>query len=141
MRRTSSRSGTTTPAGATAKRTSRGALIATRARSDDALVVLAGDLNDVPGSPPLVHLEKDFGLYRVTSLLGPGRRVLDRVPRSSTELVDHLYVPDSARDHVRRVDVMRGASVGYAGSDHAAVRAAFAWGEDGGTFETCVEAD
>lgn len=92
-----------------------------------ALVVLGGDLNDVPGSPPLEELELDGALRRVSS---------DRAPeeigtlwyRGERQAIDHLYqamaasglyVPGSYRV------VGDTASSGLGGSDHAAVRADF----------------
>ncbi|MFP2933150.1 endonuclease/exonuclease/phosphatase family protein [Pyxidicoccus sp. 3LG] len=102
-------------------------IVATAARENpDAIVVLGGDLNDVPGSEPIVALEKEGHLLRVAS---------DR-PESETwtysysgnrQAIDHLflargggtYVPGSFK---AKRDSTRG---GYGGSDHAAVYADF----------------
>jgi endonuclease/exonuclease/phosphatase family metal-dependent hydrolase len=99
----------------------------TAAQRPGSLLVLGGDLNDVPGSEPLEALESDGGLLRVSS---------DRPPeeigtlwyRGVREAIDHLYqareasgryVPGSFR-------VVGDTPVkGLGGSDHAAVRADF----------------
>ena len=93
-----------------------------------AVVVLGGDLNDVPGSAPLAALESPGGLLRVAAELGDGAATywFDG-PRA----LDHLflatadgggYVPGSAR-----VLCDRPGWLSYRGSDHAALRAAFAF--------------
>lgn len=93
----------------------------------DALVVLGGDLNDVPGSPPIDALEGDGELLRVAA-----DRPLDAVATyvfgGQLQSIDHLflaeegagaYVPSSAQS-------FHGQTVwGYGGSDHAALRAEF----------------
>jgi endonuclease/exonuclease/phosphatase family metal-dependent hydrolase len=92
-----------------------------------ALIVLGGDLNDTPGSPPLAALEADGGMLRVAAELAPddwtyeynGR--LDPIDHilMATESTGGRYLEGSAR-------VFRGDSdKGYAGSDHAALRASF----------------
>lgn len=102
-------------------------IVSTVAReAPGALVVLGGDLNDVPGSEPLKALELDGALLRVSS---------DR-PDSETwtysyfgdrQAIDHLYL---ARDSGAYVPgsfraARGGSSGGYGGSDHAAVYADF----------------
>ena len=94
----------------------------------DAVIVLGGDLNDTPGSPPLAALEGVPGLLRVAK---------DR-PLSSAatyswngdlQAIDHLFLWQSAR-----VDYVAGSAnaqhdatrFGLAGSDHAALLADFA---------------
>ncbi|MFO0692654.1 MAG: endonuclease/exonuclease/phosphatase family protein [Polyangiales bacterium] len=115
---------------------------AARARGA-ALVVLAGDLNDVPGSPTLRLLEDDGGLYRVTARLAP-EAAFTIVHEGRPELLDHLFVPevDRARVVPDGVFVVHGAGVGYGGSDHAAVRASFRLGSEGdggrGTVGPCA---
>ncbi len=90
------------------------------------LVVLGGDLNDVPGSDTILQMEKDGELLRVAS----DRPVLDQATyifQSQPQAIDHLfaagsgksaYVPGSAL-------VLRDSTRGYGGSDHAVLRAAF----------------
>ena len=103
------------------------AIVSAKARDlPRALVVLGGDLNDVPGSPPLEVLEDLGGLLRVASDLDPADAAT-YVWRGDPLELDHIflapgpsvaYVPGSAR-------VARDASGGYRGSDHAALRADF----------------
>ena len=103
------------------------AIVASAAReSPGALVVLGGDLNDVPGSAPLDALERDGALLRVSS---------DR-PDSETwtysyfgerQAIDHLYLARGGGTYVpgsfrAARESSRG---GYGGSDHAAVYADF----------------
>jgi endonuclease/exonuclease/phosphatase family metal-dependent hydrolase len=94
----------------------------------DTLVVLGGDLNDTPGSPPLDALEAGDGMLRVAAELAPedwtyeyknDRRPIDHI-YAATAATGGAYIPGSAR-------VFRSESGedGYAGSDHAAVRASF----------------
>jgi uncharacterized protein len=89
--------------------------------------VLGGDLNDVPGSPPLEALELGGALHRVSSE-HPEEAIGTIWFQGVSLAIDHLYqardasgayVPDSFR-------VVRDPSGnGLAGSDHAAVRADF----------------
>jgi predicted extracellular nuclease len=91
-----------------------------------ALVVLGGDLNDTPASPPLDALELEGALRRVAS---------DRPPTHTGtylyagewQALDHLYV---TRDAASRYlpgsfRTVRDSSRGLGGSDHAAVLADF----------------
>lgn len=93
-----------------------------------ALVVLGGDLNDVPGSPPLEAMEQDGALRRVSSDK-PESEIGTLWYRGVREPIDHLYqavhaagpyVPGSFRV------VGDTAASGLGGSDHAAVQADFA---------------
>lgn len=101
------------------------AIVSSAARDHPtALVVMGGDLNDVPGSPPLDVLEDVGGLQRVASDLdSPGTY------RWNGELIelDHLLLaPGPAAAYVAHsARVARDASGGYRGSDHAALRADF----------------
>ena len=94
----------------------------------DAMVVLGGDLNDTPGSPPLDALEAGGGMVRVAAELAPedwtyrymdDLRPLDHIYQA-TAATGAVYIAGSAR-------VFRGdnGTSGYGGSDHAAVRASF----------------
>jgi endonuclease/exonuclease/phosphatase family metal-dependent hydrolase len=97
------------------------------AQRPGALVVLGGDLNDVPGSPPLDALEQDEALWRVSSDR-PGEEIGTVWYQGVRQPIDHLYqatgaagqyVPGSFR-------VVGDTAVsGLGGSDHAAVRADF----------------
>lgn len=97
------------------------------AAQPDALVVMGGDLNDVPGSPPLSALEGEGGLSRVAADLGEDDWTY--AYKDQRQAIDHLfvatgasggsYVPGTAR-------VLRGPGTdGWGGSDHAALRATF----------------
>ncbi|MBZ4423230.1 endonuclease/exonuclease/phosphatase family protein [Myxococcus sp. RHSTA-1-4] len=101
-------------------------IVATAAReSPGALVVLGGDLNDVPGSAPLDALERDGVLLRVSS---------DR-PASETwtysyfgdrQAIDHLHLARGGGSYVPgSFKAVRESRGGYGGSDHAAVSADF----------------
>ena len=102
---------------------------AVAANNTDALVVLGGDLNDNPGSPPLDALEAGGGMLRVAAELAPDdwtyeymndKRAIDHI-FAATAATGAVYIPGSAK-------VFRGdgsGQGGYAGSDHSAVRASF----------------
>lgn len=91
-----------------------------------ALVVLGGDLNDTPGSEPLLALEGSGALLRVASDRPAGEA--GTYPfNGSWQAIDHLllarggagrYVPGSFRS-------VREGNRGLGGSDHAAVVADF----------------
>lgn len=101
---------------------------ATAAEFPDALVVLAGDLNDVPGSPALAALERG-GLDRVARRLPPGGDVT-WTGFSGSFAFDHILHATRAGGTVidGSVVVMRdGNGSGYAGSDHASLRVDFAF--------------
>ena len=96
----------------------------------EALLLLGGDLNDVPGSPTLAALESDGGLERATA------------GRSDEVIATYLFQGAAlALDHVFRARDGAGALVpaevevrwdaqparGYGGSDHASLRAVYRW--------------
>lgn len=100
---------------------------ASAAEFPDAVIVMGGDLNDTPGSPPLTALEGDDGLLRVAAELAPEdwtytyhdvHSALDHLLQA-TAATGGQYVPGSAL-------VFRGeGDDGWGGSDHAALRASF----------------
>lgn len=94
------------------------------AEDPDALIVLGGDLNDEPGSPPLAALEADGRLLRVASDLDDASTY---VFNGQGIAIDHLYLAlDAAGSYVpRSAVVFREGLRGFAGSDHAALRATF----------------
>lgn len=109
-----------------AEGTRAGALLAGLAAArPEALIVLGGDLNDVPGSPPLNALEAASPLLRAAADLADDTTYFYD---GKAQAIDHIYqaldaagayVPGSAR-------VFHGASDwGYGDSDHAALRATF----------------
>lgn len=106
----------------------RDILLATATEFPEAVVLLGGDLNDTPGSPPLAALEDAPTLLRVAR---------DRPPASVTtytwqgqgQSIDHLFLSLSARCTYLPASAAAvrdpSGSVGLAGSDHAALRADF----------------
>ncbi|MCY1022116.1 endonuclease/exonuclease/phosphatase family protein [Pyxidicoccus sp. MSG2] len=94
----------------------------------DALVVLGGDLNDVPGSPPLDALEEDGELLRVSSDR-PDSETWTYVYSGDHQAIDHLYLARGGGAYVAgSFKAAREARGGYGGSDHAAVYADFLTG-------------
>jgi endonuclease/exonuclease/phosphatase family metal-dependent hydrolase len=106
---------------------SRDIVTAVAAERPGALVVLGGDLNDVPGSPPLEALEQGGALLRVSSDREPNEIGTVWFQGVSVPL-DHLYqARDASGQYVpASFRVVRDVSGnGLAGSDHAAVLADF----------------
>jgi endonuclease/exonuclease/phosphatase family metal-dependent hydrolase len=109
-------------------------IVVARARATpQALVVLAGDLNDTPGSPTLQALEAGGLLSRVAAELSASAQVT-YVSRMVSAALDHLYVATTSQGayvrgtvRVVRDDVLPLAGLGYGASDHAALRAEFTW--------------
>lgn len=97
----------------------------------DALVLMGGDLNDVPGSPPLQALEEGGGIHRVAAELGDDDWTY--VYQGDTRAIDHLYLSTlgSGGSFVAgTARVLRGDGTdGWGGSDHAALRGTFRLGE------------
>lgn len=94
----------------------------------EALVVLGGDLNDVPGSRALRALEEGDDLYRVASEL-EGREWTYNF-RGEGVALDHLYLALKAGGKYipGSSEVIRGEEgEGPGGSDHSALRASFQW--------------
>lgn len=90
-----------------------------------AFVLLAGDLNDVPGSDTLKAIESNGGLVRLLSDY-PADKQGTFTFQGKPEAIDHLYAgKDQASRYVGGTSiVIRDAAVGgLGGSDHAAVRA------------------
>ncbi len=98
----------------------------TATSSAPALVVIGGDLNDVPGSPPLDALEAEGKLVRA-SADQPLEEIGTYVYFGDSQAIDHLLVAPSAGGNTvpDSFEVVRGGSRGYGGSDHAAIRARF----------------
>ncbi|MCA9660250.1 MAG: endonuclease/exonuclease/phosphatase family protein [Myxococcales bacterium] len=94
----------------------------------EAMIVLGGDLNDTPGSPPLAALEGAADVTRVAAELEDDTTL---IYGGKAQALDHIYVSDAAAGaHVAgstmifRADTAM-AWTGWGGSDHAAVRATF----------------
>ncbi|MFT6400292.1 MAG: endonuclease/exonuclease/phosphatase family metal-dependent hydrolase [Bradymonadia bacterium] len=98
------------------------------AERPDAIVVLGGDLNDVPGSAPIEQLEAEGDLARVAAILPEGEDWTHEF-RNTRNAIDHLYLATGASGGItpNSVWVARDASGGLAGSDHAALRAGFSF--------------
>lgn len=96
------------------------------ANEPDALVVLGGDLNDTPGSPPLDVLTVDGGLIRVADDLPPAEQAT-YVYQGNGQSIDHLLLaPGTAAMRVPRSSrVWRDGTTGYGGSDHRALTSDF----------------
>ncbi|ABF91300.1 endonuclease/exonuclease/phosphatase family protein [Myxococcus xanthus DK 1622] len=91
----------------------------------DALVVLGGDLNDVPGSEPITALERDGALLRVSSDR-PASETWTYTYHGDTQAIDHLYLARGGGTYVPgSFRAARDPRGGYGGSDHAAVFADF----------------
>jgi uncharacterized protein len=90
-------------------------------RNDQLLVVLGGDLNDTPGSPPLQALEAGGELLRVASdLPEPAQATY------ASQAIDHLYHATNAGGEYlpASAQVFRDGG-GWGGSDHGALVAEF----------------
>ena len=108
-------------------RAAREIVLAVAAENPDAIIVMGGDLNDVPGSPPLEALEADGGLDRLDARISPNDAWTVTYQDQHIGL-DHLYVPPGGDTLYidGTVGVVRGPyGGGYGGSDHAAMRAVF----------------
>lgn len=90
------------------------------AAAPDTVVVLAGDLNDTPSSPPLEALSS---LVRLADDLAPGAQATYYF-NGSGQAIDHILLAptQAARRIPQSSRVWRDAGQrGYAGSDHAAL--------------------
>jgi endonuclease/exonuclease/phosphatase family metal-dependent hydrolase len=101
-------------------------MVATGTANTGAIVLLGGDLNDVPGSETLDAMEKDGALVRVAKDLPVAEQATYSFS-GQKEAIDHIfttasrataYLPKSAK-------VVRDGNGGLAGSDHAAIYADF----------------
>lgn len=101
----------------------RDIVAAVAAENPSALVVLGGDLNDVPGSEPLNALDEK--LTRVSTGM-PSDAIATYWFEGKGQPIDHLYVPTLERYVPRTFSVATepGART-FADSDHAAVVADF----------------
>ena len=101
-------------------------MIATAEANTGAVVLLGGDLNDVPGSDTVNLLEEGGALVRVakdlpeasqgTYTFGGQKQAIDHIFTTASRA--NAYVPKSA-------NVVRDGASGFAGSDHAALYADF----------------
>ena len=106
-------------------------IVAARATErPEALLLLGGDCNDVPGSATLSALESDGALERATVGLPP-EEIVTYVFHGAGIALDHIF---RARDGAgvlvpTEVSVRWDArpARGYGGSDHASLRAVYRW--------------
>jgi predicted extracellular nuclease len=95
------------------------------AQSPGALVVLGGDLNDTPGSPPLNALVVDGGLVRVADDL-PAAAQATYTYQGYGQAIDHLLLaPTTSVVRVPRSSKVWRDGTGWGGSDHAALSSDF----------------
>lgn len=110
-------------------RGAREVVTAVAAENPGALVVLGGDLNDTPGSPPLLELERGGALARTSAWL-PDEQIATYWFEGRGAAIDHLYLSTASSGLLRyeprsfRVAHDEGSRT-FAGSDHAAVLADF----------------
>lgn len=99
----------------------------------EALVVLGGDLNDVPGSPPIDALDAPYdggSLLRIAASL-PYELTTTYFFDGHGQAIDHLFLATASGTASRfvggsfRVARDGGPKTGLAGSDHAAIYADF----------------
>jgi len=103
-------------------------LVAARAKATPgAIVILGGDLNDLPGSPPLAALEEGAELRRATADM-PSSEIGTILYGGRWQAIDHFYVATRAPGRMLpgSFQVFREEMRGFAGSDHGAIRARFA---------------
>ncbi|CAN5710695.1 hypothetical protein BH11MYX2_BH11MYX2_00370 [soil metagenome] len=98
-------------------------------QSSDALVILGGDLNDTPGSPPLNALVVDGQLTRVADDIPVDAQATYRY-HDHGEVIDHLILAPTAAAS-RRIPLSSqawrpGGGGGWGGSDHYALSSDFA---------------
>ena len=102
------------------------AIVTARAAANpNALIVLGGDLNDVPSSAPMQALTVDGKLQRVAEELGTADATYSF--SGTLQAIDHLLLArEAAGTYVAHSAWVMGPVLsGYAGSDHAALVAAF----------------
>jgi len=101
------------------------------ATHSDALIVLGGDLNDTPESPPLTVLQADGGMLRVAADIVPDDWTYSY--NDQRDAIDHILMATAAtggRYLAGSAQVFHGQTGdGYGGSDHAGLRASFRAGE------------
>jgi predicted extracellular nuclease len=112
-------------------RAARDIVRASAAANRNALVVMAGDLNDTPDSPPLQDLMAGGHLLRVAEELGDQDYTYDYL--GDLTAIDHVLLATEATGAEflpGTATIFRGRNTtGFGGSDHAAVRATFLFPE------------
>ena len=94
--------------------------------SPSALVMLAGDLNDTPGSRPLDALTVEGGLIRVADDLAAGAQAT-YIYNGRGQAIDHILITPSgeARRVPQSSHAWRDGAKGWGGSDHFALTSDF----------------
>jgi uncharacterized protein len=96
--------------------------LARAAEFPGALVVLGGDMNDTPDSPPIDAIE-DRGLLRVASDLNNAATFIFN---GTPQAIDHLMLAPGVGEYVAgSASVVEPGGVGYGGSDHSTLVADF----------------
>lgn len=106
----------------------RDLVVAAQNTSPQALVVMGGDLNDVPGSEPLDALEQGGSLRRLAADVSASEQYTYYY-QGQGQAIDHVYATaaSASRYLPGSAEVLRdGARDGLGGSDHAALRVRFA---------------
>ncbi|MDP6943297.1 MAG: endonuclease/exonuclease/phosphatase family protein [Myxococcota bacterium] len=93
----------------------------------DAMILLGGDVNDFPGSPPMNALEADDTLDAVYDDL-PAHERWTHEYKGQQAMIDHLFIANDSGGQLvaGSTRVLREDGGGLAGSDHAAVIATVA---------------
>jgi predicted extracellular nuclease len=95
-------------------------------REPASVIVLAGDLNDTPGSPPLEALTADGGLVRAAADLSEPAQAT-YIFDGRGQAIDHLLIaPGGDALRVPRSSRVWRDGTGWGGSDHAALTTDFA---------------
>jgi predicted extracellular nuclease len=100
-------------------------MVASGKANSNALVLLGGDLNDTPGSPPINALEEDGALVRVAKDLSPNAQGTYDF-NGQLQAIDHIFATKAGYATLAEgsVKVTRDG-VGLGGSDHSAISADF----------------
>lgn len=91
------------------------------ARTPDAVVLLAGDLNDTPDSPPLAALTAAGGLIRLADDLAPAAQATYFFAGLGQSIDHILLAPGHASTRVTRSSRAWRDNGGFGGSDHSAL--------------------
>lgn len=107
-------------------RAARRIVVDAAASHPNAIVLLGGDLNDVPGSPPLEALAEGGLLLRVSEGL-PTSEIGTIHYGGGMLAIDHFFLARSTvgKSVQGSFQVFRDTTSGFAGSDHGAIRANF----------------
>ena len=107
-------------------RAARAIVLEAAARNPKAIVLLGGDLNDVPGSPPLEALGEGGALVRISEGL-PNSDIGTIRYNGGLLAIDHFFLARASAGKAvpGSFQVFREESTGWGGSDHGAIRANF----------------